>query len=238
VLQVHYGAWMIVWVASFPRSGNTFLRIVLHRLYGVRTSTIYDVDGVADRLGADLIGATDRPAALATLRASADVHFVKTHRTRDADVSDDDPAICLVRDGRDALVSWARLSSEDDPARYESDLRAKILAEPGHGTGSWGANVLSWLEPPSPARAILRYEDLIADPVTTVTSVVSTVAPTLTPLPNPEIPTHADLRQQSDPRFFRRGQVGSHQTELPADLHTLFWSRADNRAAMTLLGHE
>src|ERR1700754_5135896 len=59
-----YGAEMIVWLASFPRSGNTFLRIVLHRLYGVRTSTVYDVDGVAERLGKDLIGFTDRLESL------------------------------------------------------------------------------------------------------------------------------------------------------------------------------
>ena len=61
---------MIVWVASFPRSGNTFLRIVLHRLYGVRTSTVYDVDGVAARLGKDLVGFTDRPGSLADMRAA------------------------------------------------------------------------------------------------------------------------------------------------------------------------
>jgi hypothetical protein len=46
-----YIAQVIVWVASFPRSGNTLLRIVLHRLYGIGTSTVYDVDGVAKRLG-------------------------------------------------------------------------------------------------------------------------------------------------------------------------------------------
>ncbi len=45
------GAEVIVWLASFPRSGNTFLRILLHRLYGVRSSVVYDVDGVAQRLG-------------------------------------------------------------------------------------------------------------------------------------------------------------------------------------------
>ena len=36
---------MIVWVGSFPRSGNTFLRIVLNRVYSVRTSVVYDFDG-------------------------------------------------------------------------------------------------------------------------------------------------------------------------------------------------
>jgi hypothetical protein len=87
-----------LWVASFPRSANTFLRIILYRLYGVRTSTIYDLDGVAERLGKDLIAFTDRPGSLAELRASDELHFTKTHRQRDADIDENDPAICLVRD--------------------------------------------------------------------------------------------------------------------------------------------
>jgi sulfotransferase family protein len=135
---------MLVWVASFPRSGNTFLRIILHRLYGVRASTVYDVDGVAERLGEELIGYTGRPGSLADMRASDEPHFIKTHRQRDADVDENDPAICLVRDGRDALVSWARQSSEKDPNSYEAELQAKILRvgttgpEVGEATSSAG----------------------------------------------------------------------------------------------------
>jgi hypothetical protein len=82
---------MPIRVASYPRSGNTFLRIVLHRRYGIRTSTVYDVDGVAARLGPDSVGYADVS------------EFVKTHRPRDP--ADEDPAICLIRDGRDAVVS-------------------------------------------------------------------------------------------------------------------------------------
>jgi hypothetical protein len=63
---------MLVWVASFPRSGNTFLRIVLHRRYGLPTSVIYDHDGVAERVGGQLIGYTERPGPLAQMRAAAE----------------------------------------------------------------------------------------------------------------------------------------------------------------------
>jgi hypothetical protein len=136
------------------------LRIILHRLYGVRTSTVYDVDGVAERLGKDLIGFTDCPGTLAELRASDEPHFIKTHRQRDVDVDENDPAICLVRDGRDALVSWARQASEEDPGSYEAELRERILRVGAVGTGSWGNNILSWLQPPAPHRIVLRYEDL------------------------------------------------------------------------------
>jgi len=84
------------------------------------------VDGVAERLVRELVGYTDRVASIEAMRAAPDVHFVKTHRQRDADVDESDPAICLVRDGRDAVVSWARLLSEADPGRFEPQMRALI----------------------------------------------------------------------------------------------------------------
>jgi hypothetical protein len=228
---------MLVWVASFPRSGNTFLRIVLHRLYGARTSTVYDVDGVAERLGPDLIGFAERPGPLAELRASHEPYFVKTHRQRDADVDEDDAAICLVRDGRDALVSWARQASEDDPSRYETELRTRILRDAPIGTGSWGNNILSWLQPPAAHRRVLRYEDLVRDPWAAVPPIIAALAPTLTLDPDAGIPSLGELRKHDD-QFFRRGRSGSHHDELPAELHRLFWSRPDNAAAMRLLGYQ
>jgi hypothetical protein len=227
---------MLVWVASFPRSGNTFLRIILHRLYGIRTSTVYDIDGVAERVGQELIGYTERPGSLADMRASDETHFIKTHRQRDADVAENDPAICLVRDGRDALVSWARQASEEDPHGYEAALLSKISNDAVAGTGSWGNNVLSWLQPASPHRIMLRYEDLIRDPRAAVTPIIAAVAPHLTRKPDAAIPSLAELRRHDD-RFFRRGRVGSHHDELPDQAHQLFWSRPDNQAAMRLLGY-
>jgi hypothetical protein len=141
---------MIVWLASFPRSGNTFLRILLHRLYGVTSSVVYDVDGVARRVGEALVGYEDRPGSYEAMRRSATLHFIKTHRQRDHRVDDADRAICLVRDGRDALVSCARQRSEADGSQYRTMLQDLIEAPGAKGTGSWGRNVLSWAQSPSP----------------------------------------------------------------------------------------
>lgn len=226
---------MIVWLASFPRSGNTFLRILLNRLYGVRSSVVYDVDGVAQRLGEPFVGYEDRPASYEAMRASSAVHFVKTHRQRDQDVDEADRAICLVRDGRDSLVSWARMMSEDDPAQFEVRLREMIERDTPIGTGSWGKNVLSWLQPPACHRIVLRYGDLIVDPAHKVTEAMTALVPEIQPIKGAAAPDFATLRE-TDALFFRRGVVGSHRNELSAELHELFWSRPGNAEAMALLG--
>ncbi|MFB4269268.1 sulfotransferase domain-containing protein [Nonomuraea sp. GTA35] len=221
---------MIIWVASFPRSGNTFLRIILWRLYGVRTSTVYDVDGVAARLGPDMIGYEERPSSIEEMRASEKLHFVKTHRQR---AGEEDRAICLVRDGRDAITSWAHLTDGPD---IGAEIRTMINRRDEAGTGSWGQNVLSWLHPPVPHRVMLRYEELIREPRRSVKKVLATLAPSLRPLPDAHIPTFAELHQVDD-GFFRRGHTGTHSDELPEELHQLFWSRPDNVTAMKMLGY-
>jgi Sulfotransferase domain len=155
---------VIIWPASYPRSGNTFLRLVLYRLYGARSSTVYDVDGVAERLGADLVGFDERPSSINAMRAADAVYFMKTHRQRDSQVDESDPAICLVRDGRDAMVSYAHLTSEGDATQFAPMLRSLICRHDEVGTGNWGRNVLSWLLPPADHLLVLRYEDLVCDP--------------------------------------------------------------------------
>jgi hypothetical protein len=80
---------MIVWLTSFPRSGNTFLRIVLHRHFGIRSAVVYDFDGVAERVGRELVGFEDRPASYDEMRGSDELHFIKTHRQRDDRIGDE-----------------------------------------------------------------------------------------------------------------------------------------------------
>jgi hypothetical protein len=226
---------MIVWLASYPRSGNTFLRVVLHKLYGVPTYSVYDDDDpVAQRVGPALVGYRARPDR-ALMRESANVYFVKTHKRRKADGF---PAICLVRDGRDAVVSHARLRATEADKPFVDCLREEITRPHFEGqpsSGSWGGNVLSWLEAVGPL-AVLRYEDLIAAPREAVQAVVSSLLPVLEPIPDAGIPSFGDLHA-IDPGFFRRGVAGSHRDEMPAELHELFWAQPENATAMRRLGY-
>jgi hypothetical protein len=225
---------VIVWLASFPRSGNTFLRIILYRYFGNRSSVVYDVDGVAAQLGPEFVGFEDRPASFDEMRQTDEFHFIKTHRLRDQLVHERDKAICLVRDGRDALVSWARLRSRTEPHQFESQLRMLLLPSPERGTGGWGQNVLSWLQAPSCERVVLKYSELIANPARSVTRMLDTLGIPVQLQYPAEIPEFAQLKCQ-DPGFFRRGIDGSYVDEMPAELHDLFWSIRENSAAMKII---
>jgi hypothetical protein len=92
------------------------------------------------------------------------------------------------------------------------------------------------LRPAAPHRILLRYEDLVHDPRSTVASTLAGLMPQLPPQTGGRIPSFVDL-QHTDIRFFRRGRTGSHHDELPDHLDDLFWSRPDNAAAMDLLGY-
>ena len=76
---------MIVWLASYLRSGNTLLRTILNRFFGVRTFSLYDdhTDIGADPTLAKLAGHRSHgmaPRDFVEL-AGREAHrfFVKTH---------------------------------------------------------------------------------------------------------------------------------------------------------------
>ncbi len=233
---------MIIWLASYPRSGNTFLRIVLHRLYGVPTYSVYDDDDpVALRVGPALVGYRPKPIDRAAMRDSAEVYFTKTHKRRKGDSY---RALYLVRDGRDAVVSKAHLqaseenlSSGDYQKRFEDLLREEITrpyiaGQPSSGT--WGGNVLSWLGASDTSVALLKYEDLVIDPRGSVARTVSSLLPELVLNAAANIPSFADLHR-TDSEFFRRGAVGVYRDEMPSELQELFWAQPENAMAMKQL---
>jgi len=160
---------MIVWLASFPRSGNTMLRILLHRCYGRLSYSLYDEssgDGTArENSFAGIAGFAGRVTgpALEELRQQPEISFVKTH----GHPVDDSPALCLVRDGRDALVSYAHFVRTYEPdmgSRYSFDEVLRMLIESGDHFGGWSDNVRSWYGRTTKGPTVwLRYEDLVGD---------------------------------------------------------------------------
>jgi hypothetical protein len=186
----------LIWLAAYPKSGNTWLRAFIHN-YLTDRATPYDINRLTDlttgESGAALYHRHDprpartyRTAELARLRplvhrdlmeADAARVFVKTHNAAimshgvaliTPEVTD--RAIYLVRDPRDVVVSYAAHLGitldamiallADDRAVSGGDDR-KVL----EFIGSWSRHVASWTANPHPKLLVLRYEDLLDDPV-------------------------------------------------------------------------
>lgn len=214
----------MIWLASFPRSGNTFLRNILFEAYGLESSTYhrestYPLD--QNFLQFPLIKTHELPSTLEDL----DTHL---------------PAVYLVRDGRDAVCSLAHHRADliAPGSDYYQNLKEAIIADRESFFGGWSRNAEEWL---SRADLIIRYEDLIDDPLGTVERLRK-----IYDLPTPDrskFPTFEDLKygipkygagrdhdssenekQDQAKKFFRRGRSGSWKQDMPNELHDLFWS--------------
>ena len=94
---------------------------------------------------------------------------------------------------------------------------------------------MNWLDGVGTPLAVLKYEELIADPCGAVERSLATLQLDFAAKPDAQVPSFDALRA-IDSVFFRRGVAGAHRDEMSEELHALFWSRPENAAAMRMLG--
>lgn len=169
---------MIVWVASYPRSGNTLLRNVLHQCLGLGSTgapeTAPRLDAAVPRFlwpadirppqrdpepsaGAPQLRISfDRPfpAYLRACVKSPHLYLIKTHGLPRGD----ERALVVVRDGRKALTSYTHFLRANQPAS-QAVLLSTVLGREGYG--SWSGHVTAWLALPPDQRLVIAYEELV-----------------------------------------------------------------------------
>lgn len=215
---------MIVWLASFPRSGNSFFRVASKSLFDQKIYSIYPEKNAPVSAG-----------ELEDMRQDSSVYLVKTHEMP----IDSSPAIYLVRDGRDSLVSlaWFHLTSRTDPDRkvstrkFNKTLKKEILSK---RFGGWSDNCRAWTQRPEQT-VIIRFEDLISKPQELVPNALEAIGLGQNRNERLEPPTFEELHQQN-PFLFRKGKIGGWRNQMSEDLHTLFWKKQGE--AMRLLGYK
>jgi hypothetical protein len=216
---------MIVWISSYPRSGNSFCRLALYRTFGLKSTSEYDINKVQPQNPHLLYHFGYLPELNLEQMASAkETYYVKTHHLPRGDSH---PAIYLVRDGRDSLVSYAWYYLEKDlkrvpetisAAEYHDTLRQLIVQERSP-FGRWSENVLAWIHRPN--TYVIPFEKLISTPALCLSQATEALSLSVTPINEP-IPGFAELKANR-PYAFRRGVVGSWKDEFPTDLLELFW---------------
>lgn len=147
----HAEAHRLIWLASYPRSGNTFLRTVLHHCFGLRSASVYPQDLGGNRALEDYVGhIEDGPRMYDRLRESG-ISLVKTHQYP----QDPNPAIYVIRDGRAACVSLWQF--------YQRSIPLETVIEGRHRFGTWADHVKAWNPNHRPNTLLLTYEELRHD---------------------------------------------------------------------------
>lgn len=234
---------MIVWLSSYPRSGNTLLRTAIHQVYGVKTRDLYfpnaDPTWTEEmKHAASKVGFESMPS-FEELDSSDEICFIKTHELP----TDVNPAIYVIRDGRDALTSYAHfilatemgLQSGEDSEEYKEKFLATLwnLVTLNESFGGWSEHILSW-SCRHATTSIVRYEDMLNDPVRTIEIAIKRLG--LDKSLTKQTDTFStDNARLSLPQHFRKGKVGSFRQEMPPDIEREFWKH--HGEVMRLMGY-
>ena len=191
----------IVWIASYPKSGNTWIRSVLSSLF-------YTDDGNFNFNIIKKINTFDRPlyyneviknrkvstynlTTLAKLRIDAQkifnkkntLKFFKTHAANikidGFDYTNQDTTRCaiyIIRDPRDVVLSYSKFSglNVDDVIKIIKDEKFTVKnKESQYFThwSRWDYHVSSWLIPKYP-KIVIKYEDMIDKPMQTTMQLI------------------------------------------------------------------
>jgi hypothetical protein len=139
----------VVYLVSYPRSGNTLVREYFSILQGRPQRSIYP---------GDVVEAADPPMT----HALDDVAFVKSHRIP----ADGSPMIYLVRDGRNATLSFLYMAFLFGGHHY-SDLAevCEGIARLDAVEGSWADHVMQAVRSSETRKTLfVRYEDVVSGP--------------------------------------------------------------------------
>lgn len=180
-----------VWLSSYPKSGNTWVRCLIAclrsgdgslnfgRLSGASLHPVA-FDWLEDTL--DIDAAEMRPSELAAARASAyrliasgRRHLCKLHDRYKAALFPPEATagtVYIVRDPRDVAPSLAHHMnlSLDDAITFMGDAQAMLGVFKAHWNnkmpqrlGRWSDHAASWLEGHTSPLLLLRYEDMLRD---------------------------------------------------------------------------
>lgn len=234
-----------VFLASYPKSGNTWLRHLLG--YLVTGDTTPWRGGI--NLVSDLIGRHDPLPCV----ARRDGRLIKTHEPFNESYR---RAIVLVRDGRDVAVSeyfFQKAYSRHFHLYKDSfEVFLKLwLKGKTNGYRSWHSHVLSWDNADQRSDLdllMLRFEDLKGDTFGSLRSVVDYIGIdaddetlrsaiedcSITSMKRKE-QQYWESQNEPNRNFVRGGKSGGWKDYFTPELEELFWQHAGG--AMTAMGY-
>jgi hypothetical protein len=206
-----------IWLASYPRSGNTFLRTILWHCFGLKSASVYPNDLGGNRTLEQYVGHIEHGPGGGVQFPANSLPLIKTHTYP----TDDSPAIYVVRDGRAAAVSMANF--------YRDSMTLDAIIDGQHRFGTWSQHVQAWKPWERPHTLLLAYEDMRADLPATLERLGAFLKRDAIQTGIPDRNTIAE----SDGQWVR--QESDWKTAMPAELLARF--NRENEAMLKKLGY-
>lgn len=211
---------MIIWLASYPRSGNSLLRLMLKTVWNLNSFSIYGDGGdLEDPSVARLVGHESLtgsfPAIYPQLLEADRFYPIKTHEIP----IDHEKAIYVVRDGRAASRSYCHYRRAFNGCSDESStLRDVIVGCTPYG--SWSNHLDLWNPTERPNTLVVKYEQMLAEPAVSIAQ----IAAFLTIEPKFPWRNSFDELARREPRYFRAGATNRPHEALSGTELELFWA--------------
>jgi len=223
-------------IVGYPKSGNTWMQyLIASAIYGI------DVASAPDALIQDLVPDVHFKKFF---KPYFPITFFKSHFLPRPDYR---RVIYLLRDGRDALVSY--LHYVEGLTEKKVDFLELVQAKGVLFPSKWHEHVEQWLANPHGASMIVvRYEDLKRDTVGQLSRICefAGLKRSQSALENAaEKSSFSNMRKREElfawenpqipktKRFVRRGEVGSHKDEMPPVARDAFLAEAGDTLRKT-----
>jgi hypothetical protein len=153
-----------VFLASYPRSGNTWTRFLLAEILAAETATFDNVNRAIPEMGIHVRARMFLPGG---------GRLIKTHEPYRSEYK---RAVYLVRDIRDVALSQYSRERELGLHRVELDeYLPRFLQGRLSGFGAWQNHLPSWLDSPLASNGhllLIKFEDMRRDPDSTISRIV------------------------------------------------------------------
>ena len=220
-----------VFIAGFPKSGNTWMQsLVAGLLYGI------DTEYMPDKLAQEIVPDVHTRNYY---KRFGTINFFKTHHLPQPHYK---KVIYLVRDGRDAIVSYYHFNKKHGS---NCSLQKMLLNGTEIFPSKWHIHASEWLKNPYNAEIItIRYEDLINQPLIELKKICSFIkinrsnelltkvieGNKIDKMRDRVIKTggmgHHAWQGDKASNFFRKGKIGGYKDEIPKELITYFNNEA------------
>lgn len=143
-----------IFIASYPRSGNTYLRTILYHCFGLRSASVYQDELESNNLLKANVGHIEPKNNIIDF-GNQTIRLIKTHEMnlKYLSLSNDIKAFYIIRDARAVCNSLYNFYNKKTP------LEQIILGNTRFG--KWSDHVQSWGKENSGNILIITYEDLL-----------------------------------------------------------------------------